>query len=433
MFVTDSDIGDYEIENGNGSLTDEMIKREQLSLLRRELAFIRSDHRDIVVAYYIENKSIRDIAAAHSLSVSAVQQRLHRARVILKEGMDMAREFGVRSYKPEEISFVMSGRDGKNGQPWSIITHMLYKNIFLEAYKNPETAEELSLELGVALPYIEDELEFLVREQLMRKNGNKYVTNFHIVSRDEQQVQFEKNNAVQKPLTDKLCEMIDVYMKEDGSKVNAGYVGYENAKWTLLVRAFDYLKCCATEKMRIENEYRNTYPDRPDNGAWVLTGYETINWKVPAFVGQHGYLSYDGNEVKKDIHFGQFKFYQKDLRSGTPEHLTWTEAYTLWLVCSGRTDACESGYLEKILEYGYLKKEDGKIQPNVVIFDGGAEKERNETLNEKLSVLKNEICDLFCRAPHIERGYVVEQALTDGWLKYNDSIIRTVGAFIYLD
>lgn len=96
MFVTDSDIGDYEIENGNGSLTDEMIKREQLSLLRRELAFIRSDHRDIVVAYYIENKSIRDIAAAHSLSVSAVQQRLHRARVILKEGMDMAREFGVK-------------------------------------------------------------------------------------------------------------------------------------------------------------------------------------------------------------------------------------------------------------------------------------------------------------------------------------------------
>ena len=92
--VTGSDIGDYEIEDESENILDEMIHTEQMALLRRELAFIKSDYRNIVVAYYIENKSVRDIASFLSISISAVQQRLHRARIILKEGMNMAREFG---------------------------------------------------------------------------------------------------------------------------------------------------------------------------------------------------------------------------------------------------------------------------------------------------------------------------------------------------
>ena len=73
-----SDIGDYEIEDESENILDEMIHTEQMALLRRELAFIKSDYRNIVVAYYIENKSVRDIALSLSISISAVQQRLHR-------------------------------------------------------------------------------------------------------------------------------------------------------------------------------------------------------------------------------------------------------------------------------------------------------------------------------------------------------------------
>ncbi len=429
--VTGSDIGDYEIEDEGENILDEMIHTEQLALLRRELAFIKSDYRNIVVAYYIENKSVRDIASSLSLSISAVQQRLHRARIILKEGMDMAREFGKRSYKPEQIAFVMNGRDGKKGQPWSIITHLLYKNIFLETYENPQTAEELALELGVALPYMEDELDFLVREQLLTKNENKYQTAFKIISEEEQRKKYDNNKKIQKMLTDKICELIDIYINEDGSKVNYNFVGYEAAKWALLVRTFDWLQWSANTASNTSVEYESTYPSRPDDGAWILTGYETIDWKKPEFIGQHGYISYDKNEVKKDIDYGQFKFYYKYICDKTPEHLSWKEAYTLWLVCSGRIEACEKSYLEKMLEYGYLKK-DGSIIPNVVIFDRNAEKTYNEKLNKKLTSLRDEIYSLFNQAPDIERGYVVEQAIADGWLKYNEDTINTIGAYIYL-
>ena len=429
--LSGSDIGDYEIADASDSILDEMIHAEQMALLRRELAFIKSDYRNIVVAYYIENKSVRQIASALSLPENTVKSRLFRAREILKEGMNMAREFGKRSYKPEDIVFVQSGRDGKNGQPWSIITHLLYKNIFLEVYENPQTAEELSLELGIALPYMEDELEFLVREQLLTKNENKYQTAFMIISKEEQHKKHDNNKKVQKALTDKICELIDAYINEDGSKVNYDYVGYEAAKWALIVRAFDWLQWSANTANNTSVEYKNSYPTRPDDGAWVLTGYETIDWKKPEFVGQHGYLSHDKNEVKKDIDFGQFKFMCNNIHEKTPAHLSWIEAYTLWLVCNGRIEECEKSYLEKMLEYGYLKK-DGSIVPNVVIFDRSAEIPHNENLTQRLTALKNEIFALFNQAPSIERGYVVEQAILDGWLKYDDDTISTIGAYIYL-
>ena len=429
--VTGSDIGDYEIEDKSENILDEMIHTEQMALLRRELAFIKSDYRNIIVAYYVENKNVREIAESLSLPTNTVKSRLLRARQILKEGMDMAREFGKRSYNPEQITFVQNGRDGKKGQPWSIITHLLYKNIFLETYENPQTAEELALELGIALPYMEDELEFLVREQLLTKNENKYQTAFKIISKEEQRQRYDNNKKVQKVLTEKICELIDIYMDKDGSKVNCDYVGYGAAKWALIVRAFDWLRWSAYAVNDASVECRNTYPMRPDDGTWTLTGYETIDWTPPEFVGLHGYRSYDVNEIKKDIDFAQFKFYYKSIYDKTPDHLSWKEAYTLWLVCSGRIDVCEKSYLEKLLEYGYLKKDDSII-PNIVIFDRNAEKTHNEQLAEKLTSLRDDICSLFKQAPDIERGYIVEQAIIDGWLAYDENTINTIGAYIYL-
>ena len=122
------DIAEYEIEGADGNPLDGMIDAEQTALLRRELAFIRREYRDMIVAYYIENRSIHDIAQANALSVSAVQQRLHRARTILKEGMDMARTFGKRSYNPEDITFAASGNQ-PSGLPWTAVQRSIPKNI----------------------------------------------------------------------------------------------------------------------------------------------------------------------------------------------------------------------------------------------------------------------------------------------------------------
>lgn len=84
--VAASDIDDFEIQDNDTSIEDELINSEQLSLLRRELAFISSDCRNIVVEHYIKNRKINDIAASLGLPKGTVLTRLSRARKILKEG-----------------------------------------------------------------------------------------------------------------------------------------------------------------------------------------------------------------------------------------------------------------------------------------------------------------------------------------------------------
>ena len=178
--VTGSDASDYEIEDDSPGVLDEMIHAEQIALLRRELAFIKSIYRNVVVSYYLDGKSIRDIAASMSLSVSAVEQRLFRARKILKEGMDMAREFGRRSYDPESIGFCTSGSQ-PGGHPWPAIQRKIPINILCEANNNPSTVQELSVALGIALPYMEEEIELLEDAELLKKTDNgKYLTGFFI-------------------------------------------------------------------------------------------------------------------------------------------------------------------------------------------------------------------------------------------------------------
>ena len=168
---SDSDIGDYEIEDEGGNILDEMVHTEQMALLRRELAFIKSDYRNIIVSYYIENKNVREIALSLSLPVNTVKSRLLRARQILKEGMDMAREFGKRSYQPENIDFASSGIQS-SGLPWKVVQRRIPKNILLHASNNPSTLEELSVELGIALPYMEEEVSILHRATLLEKQAD---------------------------------------------------------------------------------------------------------------------------------------------------------------------------------------------------------------------------------------------------------------------
>lgn len=161
-------------------LTADLIRREDMALLRRELAFIRREHRELIVAHYIEDRSVMDIAQRLSLPVGTVKTRLHRCRSKIREGMEMAREFGPRSYNPENMDFVTSG-NMPSSLPNSAMRRKLPLNILLEASENPSTIEELAMALGVAVPYMEEEVRLLVDATLLQKQGERYITAFYIM------------------------------------------------------------------------------------------------------------------------------------------------------------------------------------------------------------------------------------------------------------
>ena len=453
-----------EIEDESARLPENMIQNENLSALRRELAFIRSDYRDIVVAHYIDGKSLREIAEGLSLPESAVKQRLYRARKIIQEGMEMAREFGVRSYKPDTIIYSnICDRIGDRGQPHTLNEPKLNQNIFAVAYGTPQSAEELAVEMGVALPYMEDVLEHLTRETLLKKQSGKYETAFPIISREAQRRIGDTHAALMARMLPPLEEGIDRLMeqyREAGLSFYGEYLNYEDAKWVILMKIYEgYYDMCPNTPA-----YRPGMTKRPDNGVWDIIGFEAMD--IPSkSVGCHH--QHNG--------FVCYRYAYAGIWGRTPDFLTEAETAALRAAVTGK-GIPDASVAENLISYGYLRKEGDTYVPTVAVIREAEHKKfirygkrrnhsakflehaeaRGRLNQEVLSVmaemnqeireivrddlprsmrrdeklLDGLVYSLCCHSPAL--GYVVEQAIADGWLTNNEQTSRSIGAYIYL-
>ena len=367
--VTGYLIGDNEIEDESENILDEMIHTEWLTLLRRELAFIKSDYRNIVVAYYIENKNIREISESLSLPANTVKSRLLRARGILKEGMNMAREFGKRSYNPENITFSASGPQ-PSGLPWKAVQRLIPKNILLQANNNPSTVEELSMELGIALPYIEEEVEFLHWATLLEKQGDRYITNFFILDKDcRLEVYYALRNTARER-SRLIREFIEDRMTDIRALGIAGsHIEDNTIRWWLIPDLIDYL---IDNTPHAQSVYEP--PKRANGECWGFVGYEATELPEDTVMG------HNGNKLNEVSAFWTYKYHD----------------YSLWDQC-GEPDYREVGFLcdcirknRKTNSFTEIEKQswhrlkgryahesdEGYIIPDILVFT-----------NEKLSTL----------------------------------------------
>ena len=444
---------------------------EVLNALRRELAFIREDYRRVLVAHYIEDRSVQDIADELGIPRGTVLARLHRARKHMKEGMNMAREFGIRSYKPEEIEFINNCSSfGAFGQPWRILNHPLYQNIFLEVYDTPETAEELAIALGVALPYMQSELDFLVRETFLTAvetpAGVKYQTAFPIVSRDAWTACNRRQMKLRDELTDLLETLIDRYVSLCSAYGVIPYRGgqdYETAKWTLLMQALDTIQ---GEAFPHGLRPKSGWTKRPDGGQWDIIGYQgktnaktsdgrnVIN--IPEyFVGLHG-------ASDTEVLFQQYRFYYKDIIYRTPEFLDGKLADALGEVIRAEATGtpCTADYacMDELSKIGYLRSAEEGYKSAVLHFDmtdrttafTPAEREELHALVARVREIilslheyargvltadlpaylrdNKHILDIVGMSTGFKRELVLERALSDGWL--TDTGDPALGAFV---
>ena len=275
------DISEYEVadeETAEGKL----IQQETIYLLRRELAYISSEFRNLLVSYYIENKRIKDIALSLNLPAGTVKSNLFRARKILKEGMNMAREYGIRSYKPEDVHFVASGKFAYN-RPWGVVQRKLPKNILLEADNNPSTLEELAVELGTAMPYLEEEVEILRDATLLKKIGDKYITNFFIASKECQTEIYQAQRRDSKKRSSLLEKIIADSLEDIRALGVAGTtVSDNNLKWWLSIHMVDSI-------VETIPDYTIPYPEKRENGeTWGFMGMEVAVLPENLMVGHNG-------------------------------------------------------------------------------------------------------------------------------------------------
>ena len=176
--LTEENVGVYELSPEQEYIQKETDSKE-IYLLRRELSLLKKTHREVCVAYYVDNKSCSQIAKEQNISVEMVKYHLFKTRKLLKEGIGMTRTLGEKSYNPGTFRLDFWG--DKNNYD-GLFKRKLPGSIVLAAYYESITAEALSVELGVSMPYLEEEIEILEAAGVLKRTGDKYQTNIVIIT-----------------------------------------------------------------------------------------------------------------------------------------------------------------------------------------------------------------------------------------------------------
>ena len=358
------------------SVAEAYARDEEMAVLRRELAFLGRDYREIVVAYYIEDRSVGDIARALGQPEGTVKSRLFRSRNLLKEGMKMAREFGPKSYKPEEVRFASSGGQA-SGLPHSAVRRMLPKNILLEAGNNPSTAEELSVAVGVAMPYMEEEIAALVDAGLLKEVGNRYVTNFFIESYDLQVAIRNELLLMTRGWAEQYDELLEqiIPIYRAGCFVPAAMTDGE-LKWHATLELLDQLvRGCKGHTHEFPLKHKH-----PDD-SWGFIGYEGKGIEEEWFLGQTGSMMGDGTEFWS-YQIGKWDMWNRAATWNSPAIKLIGE-----MIAEDRSvntlTTTEKEIFDRRNPYTFSIDENGKVIPNIVTFRGG----EKEAIRAKISAL----------------------------------------------
>lgn len=177
------------------SIDGQMQEQNDTELLKniyRQIAFLTKAYREVMVAFYLDGLSIRDIAKMQNTSETAIRQRLFSARKTLKTEVEkMENPTTKKPVALDDINFTIWGSGSPIwGDPREVCTRLFSRHIVWLCRQKPRTAKQISEELNVPTVYVEEELEILTREKngeygmLRRLDNGKYVINFILLDKE---------------------------------------------------------------------------------------------------------------------------------------------------------------------------------------------------------------------------------------------------------
>ena len=202
-------------------------------LLRRELSLLSEKYRKATILYYIDGNGCHQIADKLNLSESMVKYLLFKSRKILKEGMNMERKLGELSYNPKNLIPLYNG-SGPN-RFWEFMNHKMRQNIVNACYNDSLTAQQISLETGIPLPYIDDELKALIDKAIIIKDGTHYKANIIVITTECTEEIRRNVEIYHRKIADIISEFLDKYL---GDFKGIGFVGNDfsdnSLRWQLM-------------------------------------------------------------------------------------------------------------------------------------------------------------------------------------------------------
>jgi RNA polymerase sigma factor (sigma-70 family) len=353
--------------------------------VRREVAYLASIYREVIIRHYMDGQSVADIAKSLRIPEGTVKSRLSSGRENLKKGIDEMESYGKRSYEPVRLEISNSGNSGLNGEPHSLANgDLIAQNLLYLAYDEPVAETELAKAIGIPAAYIEPIIARLVDGELMKRTGNKVYTDFIIFTNSDKEKYIPAQNEfvisnfelIWKPfeaLFDKLRKE-DFYQRMTETRRSA-------LELFCFFNIFDHGSFCA-----FSNAFDATQiiPDRKNGGKWIAFGHVYDKNEDHSNLQAHKY-SYAGQRntwLENYLGAKQIRLSLFD-PDGFPvrifhrtENGIWDENLIklLYIIESG-IDFRDSGFDERhlscipwLVECNILHYENGKPELNIPVF-----------------------------------------------------------------
>lgn len=345
-------------------------------LLRRELALLSEKYRRATILYYLEKKSCSEISALLSVSESMVKYLLFKSRKILKDGMNMERNYGEQSYNPKNLNLLYMGQ-GPN-KYWELLEgNKIRQNILWACYNDHLTEEEIALQIGVSLPYIENDIKKLTDTWLLKKDGNHFRTNIIILTSD-----FEAEKSVKLlPLQKKIAEKLRVFINENEAAIRSiGFYGcnmsLSSLKWHMVTMMLFYAYSAVGDSF-FDNDQRPV----------TAFGEHAYIWGVENVKGGFNCCTIQAEEwhTASSLYFMDWSGRPNLSHNDFYGNVKWVKMYDR--IAHGNItnlNEYEQEIVAEMIRKGYVVQENGKILPAMPVY---TEKQRENIVNLQKAVI----------------------------------------------
>lgn len=322
---------------------------ENVARLRRELTLLSARFRAVTIAHYMENQTCAQIAERLSISESMVKYLLFKSRSLLKEGMTMERTLGKQSYQPRKIHLGMWS-NCSNERYHNKLDSLTAQNILFACYHDNLTPEEISLEIGVGLPYMESELQSLTECGLLYRQGDRYRTEIILFTQEFQTEMHEKS----KPLVQRIASLIKEGIAAKEQDIRAlGFAGAD-----MNVAAFRWQMALQMLSKAVVDDIDVEIPLNSQGENIILWGAEADQSVDQFAFGTSNIINDAGDQLKMlDLPILSPRMTMEVLRGA---------AAGLYLqLARGVQPESESDHViaAEIKKKGYLREADGKLAP----------------------------------------------------------------------
>ncbi len=259
------------------SVFDDNDNTDTIHRLQSEIAYLSKLQRDIVIAYYFENRKQVEIAKAFDIPLGTVKWHLFEAKKELKRGMGIMRKTSELKFNP--IKFDSYGINGSVGTKSfdELFRSALSQNICYCVRNTAKTINEIADDLGVSPVYVENEVEFLEEYGFLKVQKDRYIVNFVINEPTVELLTMQNEmyrRAAELFANDLFDELVTSGILDDPDiwcSQTDGAVSFENSKradhnfilWSLI----PYIAACSGKKSDGKKiSFEEVATLRPDGG-----------------------------------------------------------------------------------------------------------------------------------------------------------------------